>query len=51
MERLAGLYQSEFDLLTQAPGILGILFLGSPVLGLAGAWLAVSRQLAHVEPD
>jgi cell division transport system permease protein len=51
MERLAGLYQSEFDVLSQTPGILGILFLGSPLLGLAGAWLAVSRQLAHVEPD
>ena len=50
LERLVGLYQSEFDLVTQAPAILGLLFLGTPLLGLIGAWLAVGRQLVQVEP-
>ncbi len=51
VQRLAGLYASDFDLLTQSPGVFAALFLGSPLLGLCGAWLAVSRQLAQVEPE
>ncbi len=47
---LARLYQSEFTL--QGLGIMGglnLVVLGG-LLGLAGAWLAVSRHLAEIEP-
>ena len=49
--RIAGLYQSDFSLSGYSPPILLTLFVGSPLLGLLGAWLAVSRQLALVEPN
>lgn len=47
---LAALYQSSFEL--RGPGLMGVLnlvILGG-ILGLAGAWLAVSRHLSAVEP-
>jgi cell division transport system permease protein len=47
---LAGLYDSQFSLaglsLTTSLGVLG----GSALLGLLGAWLAVGRHLAAIEP-
>ena len=51
IEKLTGLYQSEFSL-----DILGLsttvtLLLGTAFLGLAGAWLAVSRHLSAIEPE
>jgi cell division transport system permease protein len=47
---LAGLYQSQFVL--QGLGVLETLFLwvGSAILGLMGAWIAVSRHLGAIEP-
>lgn len=48
--QLAGLYQSEFSL--RGLGIMGalnLLILGG-MLGLAGAWLAVTRHLAEIQP-
>ncbi len=48
--RLAALYQSDFSL--QGRGLLGaleVVLLGA-VLGLLGAWVAVSRHLGEFEP-
>ena len=51
VQRLAGLYQSDFDLtLLTSSTFLAILF-GSPLLGLAGAWLAVGRHLKRIVPE
>lgn len=47
---LAGLYDSAFDLAGLSfLNSLGVL-LGSGLLGLVGAWLAVGRHLAAIEP-
>ncbi|QFU77617.1 ABC transporter permease [Halioglobus maricola] len=47
---LAALYQSEFELAGLGfMGFLNLLVLGG-LLGLAGAWLAVSRHLSKIEP-
>jgi len=44
------LYESAFDLTgLGVMGALNLVILGG-ILGLAGAWLAVSRHLAHIEP-
>ena len=51
VERLAGLYQSDFDLSMLTTGTFGLMLLGTPLLGLGGAWLAVSRQLAMIQPE
>ena len=51
VQRLAGLYESSFALRLLDPfSLLGVL-LGGPALGLAGAWLAVGRHLAQIEPE
>lgn len=49
-QRLAGLYQSEFELsnLSAAAGLLMIFT--SVSLGYVGSWLAVGRHLKHIEP-
>lgn len=50
VEELAGLYQSEYSLRGLGfMGALNLLILGG-LLGLAGAWLAVTRHLADIEP-
>ena len=50
VSRLAGLYQSSFGLHTLSfSDSLGLLATGA-VLGLLGAWLAVGRHLAAIEP-
>jgi len=51
VQRLAGLYESDFALAVIDPAsLLGVL-LGGPLLGLAGAWLAVGRHLAQIQPE
>lgn len=48
--RLAGLYASDFVLLTQ-PLLSGVALLGcGALLGLLGSWLAVGRHLSAIEP-
>ncbi|GMQ88127.1 MAG: permease-like cell division protein FtsX [Gammaproteobacteria bacterium] len=50
VSQLAGLYQSSFSLHTLSfTDSLGLLTTGA-VLGLLGAWLAVGRHLAAIEP-
>jgi len=50
VEQLAALYGSDFSL--RGPGLIGSLnlVLVGGVLGLIGAWLAVSRHLGAIEP-
>jgi cell division transport system permease protein len=51
VQRLAGLYDSAFSLALIDPvSLLGVA-LGGPLLGLAGAWLAVGRHLAQIQPE
>ncbi len=47
---LAGLYQSQFLLQGLSFGQALLLWLSSAGLGLAGAWLAVSKHLGAIEP-
>ncbi len=51
VQRLAGLYESDFSLALIDPLSLAGVLLGGPLLGLAGAWLAVGRHLADVQPE
>jgi cell division transport system permease protein len=51
LERLAGLYQSAWQTHEYSHLLMATLLLGSPLLGWLGAWLAVNRQLVHVEPN
>jgi len=50
VRQLAGLYESSFRLQMLSPAeALGLMLAGA-ILGLVGAWLAVSRHLAAIEP-
>lgn len=51
LQRLAGLYGSDFSLGALDPVSLLGLALGGPLLGLLGAWVAVGRHLADIEPE
>jgi len=48
--RLAGLYDSAFLLGSLSWSGVGLLLLAGVGLGLAGAWVAVARHLADIEP-
>jgi cell division transport system permease protein len=51
VQQLAGLYDADFSLaLLDSFSLLGVA-LGGPLLGLAGAWLAVGRHLAQIQPE
>jgi len=51
VRRLAGLYASGFELAVIDPASLLGVVLGGPLLGLAGAWLAVGRHLSQIQPE
>jgi cell division transport system permease protein len=51
VQRLAGLYESNFSLAVLDPLSLFGIVLGGPLLGLVGAWFAVGRHLAEIEPE
>jgi len=50
VRRLAGLYQSGFNLQTLSFAESLALLASGGFLGLLGAWLAVGRHLAAIEP-
>jgi cell division transport system permease protein len=50
VQRLAGLYQSDFSLETRPFLLLFALLTGGILLGLLGSWLAVGRHLDAIEP-
>ena len=49
--RLAGLYQSTFELSGMDYPAFLILIGGSTLLGLVGSWVAVGRHLSEIEPS
>ncbi|MFC1684392.1 permease-like cell division protein FtsX [Pseudomonadota bacterium] len=51
IERLAGLYHSDFDLAAIDIPTLIILLGASTLLGLLGSWTAVGRHLSEIEPS
>ena len=48
---LAGLYESDFKLVGLGVGASILLWVVSGLLGLLGAWLAVSRHLGSIKPN
>ena len=50
VQRLAGLYRSQFGLHLPDLATVGVLVAGSIALALAGSWLAVGRHLRSIEP-
>lgn len=51
VQRLIGLYQTRFDMALFTSGTFLAIFIGSPLLGLCGAWLAVGRHLRRIVPE
>ena len=51
IEKLTGLYQSEFRLDVLSLPTTTVLLVGTAVLGLSGALIAVSRHLSAIEPE
>ena len=51
IEKLAGLYQNQFELDNVSFLTTLTLLLGSILLGLAGSWFAVGRHLREIEPE
>jgi len=51
VQRLAGLYASDFRLDLLTSGTFLSVLAGGPLLGLVGAWLAVGRHLARIQPE
>lgn len=51
IEKLTGLYHSEFSLDILGPAGTVIVLLGTALLGLLGASIAVGRHLSNIEPE
>lgn len=51
VSRLAGLYQSDFELVGIDFNIFIVLLSSGALLGLAGSWIAVARHLHNIEPN
>lgn len=51
IENLAGLYQQTYALTALSLDTSLVVLLGSPLLGLIGAWIAVGQHLSHIEPS
>lgn len=49
--RLSGTYDSAFSLASPPLSVVGILVLGSGILGILGSWLAVGRHLRRIHPS
>lgn len=50
VQRLAETYGSRADLIAPSWSLLAAMLGGSALLGIAGAWVAVSRQLRRINP-
>jgi len=50
VEALAATYGASADMVVPSVEVLGLMLAGSGALGIAGAWVAVSRQLARINP-
>ena len=51
VQNLADLYASDFSLDLFNPTLIFTILLGSPLLGLGGAWLAVGQHLQKIVPE
>lgn len=49
--KLTGLYQSDFQLASLSFATFLLVLVSSTLLGLVGAWLAVTQHLGHITPD
>ncbi len=50
VQRIAGMYGSQFELLSLGYREMSIVVLGGALLGLLGSWLAATRHLRRIEP-
>jgi len=50
VEALAATYGASAEMVVPSVQILGLMLAGSGALGVIGAWIAVSRQLARINP-
>jgi len=50
VDDLAASYATRIELVAPSPEILVAMLLGSGLLGIGGAWIAVSRRLAQINP-
>ncbi len=51
VSRVAGLYGSDYRLLSLAPDEAGLLLFAGAFLGWLGSWIAASRHLRAMDPD
>ena len=51
VQRIAGLYGSQFELLSPPPDALLVMIAGGAGLGWLGSWIAATRHLRGIEPQ